>query len=68
MTSAAVARVSPKLYSLDLIIRFRDLVHALAPTLTWEQAAEVIVSAGREALDSDQDVEAVIVSRLGGTK
>lgn len=64
MNSAGIARVAPKLYALDLIARFKDLVRSLAPTLTYEQVVEVIVSAGREALDSDRDVEAVIVSRL----
>lgn len=64
MNAAGIARVAPKLYALDLIRRFTDLVRSLAPTLTYEQVVEVIVSAGREALDSDRDVEAVIVSRL----
>lgn len=64
MNAAGIARVAPKLYALDLIRRFSDLVRSLAPTLTYEQVVEVIVSAGREALDSDRDVEAVIELRL----
>lgn len=64
MNAAGIARVAPKLYTLDLLRRFRERVHEAAPHLTYDQVAELIVSAGREALDSDRDVEAVIVSRL----
>ena len=64
MNAAGIARVAPKLYALDLIRRFSELVRSLAPTLTYEQVVEVIVSAGREALDSDRDVEALIVARF----
>lgn len=68
MNPAGIARASSSLYTIDLIRRFKDLVRSLAPSLSYEECVAVIVAAGREALDSDRDVEAVIVSRLTQSK
>ena len=44
--------------------RFVPLVHATAPHLSYEQAASMVVEAGRAALDRDLPVEDVLMEMV----